>query len=182
MTYPTLNLTESQALTALRAFLLSILPAGTEVVKGQDNRVAQPTGPDFVVLTPILRERMAVNVVTFTDGYPSNPQTRSDLQSVRMTVQADIHGPAGADSAQIITTLFRSEVATSAFAASVFDVMPIFNSEPRQAPFLNEAQQIETRWSVDLVLQCNPVVTTAQEFASALSVGVVSVDAAYPPN
>lgn len=60
-----LNLTESNILSALRSYLLTVLPAGIEVVKGQDNLVAEPIGPDFVTMTPITRERIETNV----DGY-----------------------------------------------------------------------------------------------------------------
>ena len=170
MTYPTLSLTESQTLTALRSFLLSILPSGIEVVKGQDVRVSEPEGENFVEMTPVMRERQATNVTTYTDGFPSNPSVRGDLQSTRVTVQLDVHGPASADNTQLITTLFRSDYGVSQFATSGFDVQPLYNSEPRQIPFLNGEQQIEYRWSVDAVMQCNPIVTNTQQFASQLSV------------
>ena len=62
-----LSFTESQTFAALRSFLLSILPAGIEVVRGQDNRVPEPEGSDFVVMTPILRERLETNVDTYSD-------------------------------------------------------------------------------------------------------------------
>lgn len=61
------NTTQSNTLAALRAFLLSILPAGMEVVRGQDNRVPEPQGSDFVTMTPILRERLSTNVPTAAD-------------------------------------------------------------------------------------------------------------------
>lgn len=57
----TLDLTEADMMTALRGFLLRVLPAGVEVVKGQGNRVAEPKCENFVVMTPILRTRLATN-------------------------------------------------------------------------------------------------------------------------
>lgn len=62
-----ISLTESQTITALRLFLLSILPVGIEVVRGLDNRVPEPIGPDFVTMTPISRERIESNVSTYED-------------------------------------------------------------------------------------------------------------------
>lgn len=181
MTTPTLSLTESQTLQALRTVLLAWLPSGFDVVQGQVNRVAEPFASDFAVMTPILRERLATNETTFTDSYPGTTQTRADKTATQVTVQLDIHGPAGADNAQVIAALYRSEVAFDAFAATGFDVAPLFCGDPRQAPFLNAEQQIETRWSMDVVMQASPVITTPQDFAGALSVGIVSVDVAYPP-
>ena len=58
--------TQSNTLTALRSFLLSILP-GVEVVQGQDNLVAEPTGADFVVMTPLMNKRLSTNVDTYQD-------------------------------------------------------------------------------------------------------------------
>jgi hypothetical protein len=226
------NLTETQIFTALQAFLLNILPAGIEVVRGQDNRVAEPVGSDFVVMTPLLRERLSTNVNSYVDavftgsisgttltitavqqgvlalgnqifgvgivagtmiisqtsGTPggigvyvvSNAQTigsetiaagiMQSLMPIKFTAQIDVHGPASADNAQIISTLYRDDYAVQQFASSGFDVVPLYMGEPRQIPYLNGEQQIEERWSIDTVMQCNPIVTTPQDFAAALSV------------
>ncbi|MGF6604581.1 hypothetical protein P3T23_009337 [Paraburkholderia sp. GAS448] len=166
-----LSLTESQTLAALRAFLLSVLPAGVEAIRGQDNRLPEPPGANFVVMTPVLRERLETNVDAWRDGYPDAPSVRDVLQATKLTVQIDVHGPSGADHTQTITTLWRDPCACDAFTASGFDIAPLFASEPRQVPFLNEAQQVETCWSVDLVMQVNPVVTVPQEFAQSLEIG-----------
>lgn len=47
--------------TALRSFLLDILPAGTEVILGQINRVPEPLTGQFVVMTPTRFRRLATN-------------------------------------------------------------------------------------------------------------------------
>ncbi|MGZ2484275.1 hypothetical protein ACVITL_002798 [Rhizobium pisi] len=59
--------TQSNILTALRSFLLAVLPAGTEVVQGQENRVPEPIGDDFVIMTPFLQNRLATNIDTYAD-------------------------------------------------------------------------------------------------------------------
>lgn len=64
----TLDLTETQAMSVLRAFLLGVLPAGTEVVQGQVNRVAEPAGSNFVVFTPLSRKRLATNRTDYADA------------------------------------------------------------------------------------------------------------------
>ena len=171
MTTPALSLTESAALAALRAFLLAVLPAGIEVIQGQDNRVPEPPGTDFLVMTPVLRERLSTNVTAYRDGYPDAPSLKDVLQPTRLTVQLDVHGPSGADRTQVITTLFRDPYAVDVFTATGLDLAPLYAGEPRQVPFLNEAQQVETRWSVDLVMQVNPVVSVPQDFTPALEIG-----------
>ncbi|MFM0141736.1 phage neck terminator protein [Paraburkholderia sp. RL18-085-BIA-A] len=237
----TLSLTESQTLTALRSFLLSVLPAGTEVVKGQDNRVSEPVGPNFVTMTPLLKSRLSTNVNTAQDcafngaisgntltvssmilgaialnatlfgpnvlvgttitgnvtgnggvgTYTVSPAqtvaqqvmacgTQTMLQATKVTVQIDVHGPNSSDNAQIITTAFRDSYATDFFQSTGYDVSPLYADDARQMPFLNGEQQIEERWSIDAVLQTNPVLTLPQQYASELNVNIIDVDATYP--
>jgi len=67
MAAPTLSLTESQVQRALRTFLLGALPVGTDVIRGQVNRVPEPAADDFVVFWPLRQERLGTNVVTYSD-------------------------------------------------------------------------------------------------------------------
>jgi hypothetical protein len=94
----TLNITESQALTSLRTFLLSVLPSGIEIVRGQNNRVAMPDVDDFIVMQPILRERLSTNFVAYSDGMTLHPPTTVEsgfyLTPTALTVQLDVYGPA----------------------------------------------------------------------------------------
>ena len=184
MTAPTLSLTESQTLTALGTFLTAIMPAGVAIVTGQDNRVAAPSASDYLTMTPIAPARLATNETTYADGYllnPAAPSTRSDLMRETVTVQVDIHGPGAANNTAIVMAMFRSSYGADLFAGYGYDVAPLYTSNPRQLPFLNESNQIEKRYSIDLVLQCNPVLTVAQQFAGAAAVNLVNVETAYPP-
>ena len=183
MTAPTLSLTESQTLQALGQVLTQLLPDGLEIVTAQDNRVPEPAGPDFVMMSlPIVSERLSTNVVTYNDETTQpEPGLRMDLMPSKVTVQVDVHGPAASNNARVIQTLIRSSYGVDLFKATGFDVTPLYTSEPRQLPFTNESQQVEKRVSIDIFLQCNPVVTTGQDFALSLDVGLVNVDVTYPP-
>jgi hypothetical protein len=55
------NFTEADALEVLRGLIGTIVPPGTEVVRAQDNRVAEPVG-DFVLMTVINRVRLSMNI------------------------------------------------------------------------------------------------------------------------
>lgn len=162
-----LSQTESAAITVLRAFLLSILPIGLEVVAGQDNRVPEPLGPDFVMLTPTLRGRLSTNVSTYRDVPGAG--TRRVLAATQMTVQIDVHGPSAAEVIQVITTLLRDPAACDAFRRSGIDAQPLYAGDPRQMPFMNGEGQVETRWTADAVLQVNPAATVPQDFASKIT-------------
>jgi hypothetical protein len=171
MSTASLSLSESQTLAALRSFLLAVLPDGTQVVAGLDNRVPEPIDTDFVVMTPVLRERLSTNVTMYRAGNPDATGAKEVRQTTKLTVQLDIHGPAGADNAQLVTTLWRDGTACEALAATELDLAPLFANEARQIPFMNGEQQVEARWSVDLVMQVNPAITVPQDSAAALEIG-----------
>jgi hypothetical protein len=239
----TLSLTQEQTFEALRSFLLGVLPAGTEVVQAQDNRVPEPEGSDFVTMNGVLQERLSTNVrggadALFTGAIAGNTLTISAVQfgainvgspvfgvgiplgtSVtalgtgsggvgtytlsgspltiasepiaagivtllypqKVTIQLDVHGPASADNAVIIAGAFRDGYAFEQFQSYGYDVAPLYTTDPRQIPFLNAEQQIEQRWVLEAVLQCNPILTIPQQYAGALSAALVEVDASYPP-
>lgn len=173
----TISLTETQVFTVLRAFVLAQI-AAVEVLKGQNNRVSMPPKGNFIIMTPMMRERLATNVTAYSDL--KNNGTRADTQPTRYTVQFDVYGPAATDNAQKLQTLFRSDVACQAFTASGLAMQALYTTDPRQMPFVNGEQQYEDRWTLDIALQINPTVTTPQEFADELAVTLVSVAAEYP--
>lgn len=62
----TVSPNQDEIFTVLRAFLLSILPSDTEVIKGQANKVPEPTALNFVVTTVIHSSRIETNI---TDNF-----------------------------------------------------------------------------------------------------------------
>ena len=64
---PYLSPTNSQIMAAVRSVLLAVLPSGIEVIQSQQNRVPEPPGANFVVLTPIIRTRLSTNVDSYQD-------------------------------------------------------------------------------------------------------------------
>lgn len=201
----TIDTTETQALTVLRSFMLSIIPTPFEVVRGLANRVAEPTSSDFATMTPLFKRRLSTNIVTYNDQIATG--YRLSTQETEYTVQIDFHGPNSSDYAQIFTTLWRDDAAASFFetamltknlgtgtqnittdtgaflvATYLINAAPLYCQDPRQMAFINGESQYEERWSVDAVMQLNPCITTVQQFAESLGpVGIVSVDAVYPP-
>lgn len=173
----TIDLTETQVFTALRAFVLSEV-ASVQVIKGQANRVVAPIG-NFIVMTPMLRLRLATNVVGYSDL--ANNGTRTDRQSTRFDIQFDCYGAGASDNSQILSTLFRSDVACQAITATGLPMQTLYTTDPRQMAFISGEAQYEDRWTLDISIQINPTVTTAQQFADELAITLVNVGAEYPP-
>lgn len=175
----TVSITETDILTALRTYLLTLVSIGCEIVKGQTNRVPSPASPNYVVMTPIMRMRLATNDDSYSDPFPLSG-SRSITQETRVTIQLDVHGPKSADNAQVISTMLRDMAACDSFKGSGFDIQPLYTSDPRQLPFITGEDQYEDRWSLDVEIQANPIVTVPQDFAAELGpVDLIPVDLVY---
>lgn len=173
----TIDLTEKAVFDGLRAFVLDVLPLPAEqVVKGQQNRAPMPTGPNFVVLTPTGRARLATNVRTYAptdDPAPALGQ-RDTQQQTRLDIQIDVYGPAAAENAQIVSTLLRDTYGCDFLRPHL--VQPLYTGEPRQLPLVTGEQQYLQRWMLGATLQFNPTVSTSQQFADIVDVTLVEID------
>jgi len=93
-----LDILDTNIFTALRSFLLSVLPADTSVIKGQGNRVSEPEGADFVVMTPMFKDRLAFNIdnlveALFTGSITGTVLTISAVSAGALVVGSSIYGP-----------------------------------------------------------------------------------------
>lgn len=234
--------TQRDANTALRAFVLSLLP-GIECIRGQVNRVPEPRVPDFVVTWPIIRGRVATNVDSYDDcrftasiagtvmsvsnvsfgiievgarvfgsglsgtvlvtgtlsgtggtgTYSVSPAqalssrvlatgVMNSAQSTELTIQMDVHGPASADNAQILSTMLRDDYANLAFQRAGFpNVTTLYASDPRQVPFINAESQYEDRWIVEAHLHVYAIVSDIpQEFMDQAVIDPIILSDALP--
>ncbi len=175
----TLSITESAMMKALGDFITDVLDPAVEVAQAQDNYVPEPGVVDFVLMTPLRRIRLATNKVTYDTSNPA-PVIQSIESPTQIEFQLDIHGPNSGDNTEILKNIFRDTYACTFFAATGLDIQPLYMSEPLQAPFVNGENQYETRWTMDAVLQANPVMTVPQDFADTVVIGIIEVDTTYP--
>lgn len=152
-----------QIFTALRSWLLSILPANTEVVQGLDNRVPTPLD-SFVLMTPITRERLATNTDSIYDV--TGGVNQSVLSPWKHGIQIDCFGPQSDEWMQAIVTLWRDDFAVSQFPAGI---TPLYADDPRQLVFVDDQMQYDRRWMAMLYLQADPVITTPAQSATTLT-------------
>lgn len=108
--------------------------------------------------------------------------TQQLLQKAECVMQLDVHGVQSSDDAQIISTTFRDAFAVDYFTAVNPDIIPLYCKDPVQTAFLNAENQYEDRFSIEMHLQVNQKIVIPQQFADALVVDVINVDAVYPPS
>jgi len=161
-----ISITEDDVMAALRAFIIDIVPSGVEVFQGQGNRVPEPRGVDFIVMTPMNRLRLSTNTVDWARD--DDDATQLDhSHDTQFMVQLDLHGPAGSDHASIVATLIRDEYAVEAMDGT--GVTPLYATDGNQVPFINGEHQYENRWVMTIALQIVPIVSTPQQFAATLT-------------
>lgn len=169
-----LSITRTMIITALRTFLSELAP-GQRVIRTPVNRAAMPIGA-FVAMTPGKTFPLATPTTTvdLLGG-------RTIKRSSQFDCQIDCYGPDSGDLAELISMLFREQYAVEKFAATGLELAPLYASDARQMPIVTGEEQYVERWTFDLSLQFNPMVSTVQQSANMLDVGIISVDAAYPP-
>jgi hypothetical protein len=173
--------TEDTVVTALRGFLVAVMPSEFEVVQAQDNRVPEPTSPNYVLMTPVHRTRLATNIDEFDKSVIQFPTTTTVTQKTQFDYQLDVHGPLGGDGVQIVTTMVKDEWAVDFFSTNSPGISPLYASDPRQLPFAgNGEQQYEDRWIVEISLQVDPKVIFPQQYADTLTIVPKSVEVEFP--
>jgi hypothetical protein len=148
---------------------VDVLPNSTVV--DQQSGIVGGTGVYTITPTQtVARAKMATGIGTY-------------MQPTDVTVQLDVHSASlktASNMAQIISTLFRDPYAIQVFQRTSFDVVPLYADDPKQIPFINEAQQYESKYVVEACMQANQTVQLYQEFADQLKIGLNSVDAKFP--
>jgi hypothetical protein len=214
------------------------------IIRGQVNRVPEPAQPDYVIMWPLMRGRLATNSDSWVDSYctgfitnnvltvtavgngivapgqtlyvvdqtitagcyimsqltgtpggigtyqttPTLPitsdtiycGTAASIQPTEHVIQVDVHGPGSADNAQRISTLWFDQFSVTAFVNLGLDIAPLYATDPRQLAFANGEQQYEDRWSIDLHMQVNPIVTVTQQFADQAIAILKPIEVYYP--
>ena len=175
---PTTIAPDQEALfAAITALIQLVVPIGTPIVRAIDNRVSMPLD-GFVEMTPIYQQPLSTNVREYDDPGTPTGGTQNIRRPTEVQVQIDCYGPVSMSWATAIETLWRDPIGCSTLAPSC---QPLFANQSRMIPLVNGEQQYEERWLVEAHLQYNPVTTVQQQFAGALAVNLINVDATYPP-
>jgi hypothetical protein len=80
------SVTEFYVLQALGNYLSFLLP-DIEIVRGQDNRVSEPNSPDFAVMTPVHRGRLAT-----TEDIPADCSFIGNIVGYLLTITEPLIG------------------------------------------------------------------------------------------
>jgi hypothetical protein len=166
-------------ITDVGNFIVSIVPAGTPVLRGPIDRAAYPN-VDFVLVTPVFRDPLRTTIVTHD---PDAGVARWE-QGTKVELQVDLYGDTlGADWCAMFSTMWKTEYACDALGTIAPGVpcSPLYTDGGRMMPLVTGEEQYSERWMVRTFLQYNPTVSTPQDYADTVDITVISVDVAFPP-
>jgi hypothetical protein len=173
------SVTDTAIITALRAYLMAqVFPAGWQVIQDTGDRLAMPK-PPYAVMSHVSKPRLATNVDSISTQTVGTVTTTTAqvLQSTKYGIQLDVVGKdanESSDVVQVLTTTWFSGMAADALRAS--GIAPLYNDDPRYAPWTNGENQWEHRWIVNLFLQANPALVFPSSSFAGVNVGVVDVE------
>ena len=164
---------------AVQAFVMTVTGLGMPlVIQGLPNRAAMPpAAPGFVSMQLTRAKRLRTNEDTW-DYSAVAPTEIAVEQGTELRLQLDLYGAASGDWAVMLQTLLRDEAGCVALAPSC---QPLYSSDATLAPLEDDEQQYEQRWTIEAILQYNPVTSVPMQFADTAEVTVINVDEAYPP-
>lgn len=107
------SVTQDDIWLALQAFLAEILPdsVGAEnIIQAQVNRVPEPTGPDFVLMTPVTRVRLSTNFdspadTVFVGSISGTALTVTNIQDGTISVGQSVFGTGVAAGTKVVATV-----------------------------------------------------------------------------
>lgn len=131
----TLSISETQVFTALRSVLGTMgLVSSTDgqsvpIIRGQVNRVPEPTETDFIVMWPLMRHRLAYNSVTFADNIvvgaiASNVLTVSAVTRGTVPIGQVIYGDDVTDGCRVLAQLSGSAGGIGTYSTSTTSDVP----------------------------------------------------------
>jgi hypothetical protein len=152
--------------TVLVAFLQSVLPAGTAVIEGQDNRVPEPACPNFVVFTPVQRLRLATNIddyadALFTGSISGTTLTVTQVSDGVMTPGATVFGT-GVAAGTTVTAFVSGTGGIGTYTVSAAQTIP---SQPIAAGTMEMTQETDVVFQIDVH---SDVVGTSADMAQAI--------------
>lgn len=152
-----LSVTHQEIYRDIRLFLLGLFP-GSELQIVQAAQNNQPLPNNAVVMQVLFSGNFDIAVVT-----DRSVQGEQDIQnSVGMRMQLDFYGVDAEARSRAVNNLWKTQYTCDRLSVC----QPLYVQSYNRHVYVNDSNQYEDRWIMDLVLQYNPQVTVAQDFTS----------------
>lgn len=157
-------------------YIIGIIPeaAGTKVaggwkdrqiVKSAQNQTALPF--NAIVMSILMDNDLDYGVVSYD---PKNDKAAVQ-NSVKVRLQLSFYGKQAEKRSRMVDTLWR----TLYGADNLKLCKPLYVHSRERHPYINESNQYEERYLLDLALQYNPQVVYAQDFTGSAEIEITPV-------
>lgn len=167
----TVSNTEQDVYTAIRTWLLTIVPAGWEIIQGQQNLVPMPIG-QFILMTTSGSERLSTNI----DKLDSLGSTTNIASQFKYKMQLDFYGDGSSEYSAAVVELLRDYDTPAQFPDWL---KPLYGDELMQIPLITGGGNFLERWRLTAYFQFNPTISNSTQSANALKAKIVPVDIFY---
>mgnify|MGYP001244528895 CR=1 FL=1 len=157
-------------------YVIGIIPeaAGTpanggwkdrQIVKSAQNLAALPS--NAIVMSILMDSDLDYGVVK----YDSENGKAAVQNSVKVRLQLSFYGEHAEKRSRMVDTLWRTLYGTDNLKLC----KPLYVQSRERHPYINESNQYEDRYILDLALQYNPQVTYAQDFLESAEIELTPV-------
>jgi hypothetical protein len=151
------------------SLFVSLFMNGAPVVRAQVNRVSLPSNP-----CAVLTELSQSDIRRPSTDYQPLDDTATIHSGTKIDIQIDFYGTKAGEFCRAIKSGFRSAWGFDRFSESV---KPLYTNDGLQSPLMTGEQQYESRWTLIVTMQYNPILTVPQQFADAVTIkSMVAVD------
>lgn len=180
-----INITDNEVYTALAGWLLAlgVVPPGTTIQRGQQNRVSMPSSACVIMTTLGIPDRIGTNERGVAPVTNSHNQVTGYTASVSADfiyrVQLDFYSPSAESQAVAAELLWRDNLGIVQMADGM---KPLYSEDLRQLPLIGGEEQFLQRWTITLVLDYQPVWTQPTEACDSVTVIPQPVDVYLSPS
>src|SRR5690554_2163884 len=165
-----LNIDHRELYKDLRLFLLGLFPdAGSQIIQALQNN--QPLPLNAIVMQILFSRNLDESVTTYTNPVDGVGGSASVQNSVDTRVQFSFYGPLAQRRSRTAYMLWKNYYGTENLTVC----QPLYVNSYDRRPYINDSNQYEDRWILDVALQYNPQVTYAQDFAESAGVTITPV-------
>ena len=158
----TLSVDHQELYKEIRLFLLGLFPdAAMQIIQSTQNN--QPLPENAIVMQFLFDSNMDEAVTTYS------PPTEAHVQnSVQARMQLSFYGKQAEARSRIVANLWKNYYSSD----NMTICKPLYVQSRHRLPYINDSNNYEDRFILDLALQYNPYVTHAQDFTQEARVTI----------
>lgn len=151
---PPMALAEADVMSEVYDLLVYVTSLDN-IFRGNQSREVLPADGDFIIYTPLFRERIGTNVVTFNAENCEDDEngTYTDAALVSLDIQVDFFGENASKLAQTLNVFIHSITCYNWLVANNYGIRVAKCTDPQQIDLIDDTRQFSKRWMVTISVE-----------------------------